>query len=111
MAGIVDKQLAQGDVLVVAAVDRIGRRRMDTISILRDLRSRGVRLRSLAEQEQTWTRYLDADPESPEANDGDILTSFFSWQADLSYGTSAAGHGPGWPGPGRTGSASDPRYP
>ena len=41
-------RLGPEDVLVVAAVDRIGRRWMDTVSTLRDLRGRQVRVRSLA---------------------------------------------------------------
>ena len=41
-----NSRLGPGDVLVVAAVDRIGRRWMDTVSTLRDLRSRQVRVRS-----------------------------------------------------------------
>ena len=60
-------RLCPGDVLVVAAVDRIGRRWMDTVSTLRDLRGRKARVRSLAPSEQHWTRYFDADPDSPEA--------------------------------------------
>ena len=72
-------RLCPGDVLVVAAVDRIGRRWMDTVSTLRDLRSRQVRVRSLAPSEQHWTRYFDADPDSPEAVIGDVLASFFTW--------------------------------
>ena len=79
---VLDKRMVEGDVLVVAAVDRIGRRWLDTASVLRDLRSRGIRLRSLAQAEQVWTRYLDADPDSPEALIGDILAAVFSWQAE-----------------------------
>ena len=71
-------RLGPGDVLVVAAVDRIGRRWMDTVSTLRDLRSRQVRVRSLAPSEQHWTRYFDADPYSPEEVIGDVLASFFT---------------------------------
>ena len=44
-------RLCPGDVLMVAAVDRIGRRWMDTVSTLRDLRGRQVRVRSLAPSE------------------------------------------------------------
>ena len=66
---------------MVAAVDRIGRRWMDTVSTLRDLRGRQVRVRSLAPSEQHWTRYFAADPDSPEAVIGDVLASFFTWAA------------------------------
>ncbi len=45
-------RLGPGDGLMVAAVDRIGRRWMDTVSTLKDLRSRQVRVRSLAPSEQ-----------------------------------------------------------
>ena len=71
-------RLCPGDVLVVAAVDRIGRRWMDTVSALRDLRGRQVRVRSLGPSEQHWTRYFDADPDLPEAVIGDVLASFFT---------------------------------
>ena len=54
---------------------------MDTVSILRDLRGRQVRVRSLAPSEQHWTRYFDADPDSPEVVIGDVLASFFTWAA------------------------------
>ena len=74
-------RLAPGDILVVAAVDRIGRRWMDTVSTLRDLRGRQARVRSLAPSEQHWTGYFDADPDSPEAVIGDVLASFFTWAA------------------------------
>ena len=65
--------LTPGDTLVVAAVDRIGRRWMDTVSTLRDLRNRQIRIRSLASSEEHWTRYFDADPDSPEAVIGEAL--------------------------------------
>ena len=46
-------RLIAGDVLVVAAIDRIGRRWMDTVNAVRDLRAREVRIRSLAQSEAT----------------------------------------------------------
>ena len=76
-----DAQLSGGDVLVVAPVDRIGRRWMDTVGALRDLRIRKVRVRSLSPSEQEWTGYLDADPDSPQAVIGDVLASVFAWAA------------------------------
>ena len=76
-----NSRLGPGYVLVVAAVDRIGRRWMDTVSTLRDLRGRQVRVRSLAPSEQQWTRYFDAGPDSPEAVIGDVQASFFTWAA------------------------------
>ncbi len=54
---------------------------MDMVSTLRDLRARQVRVRSLASSEQQWTRFFDADPDSPEAVIGDVLASFFTWAA------------------------------
>ena len=77
----VNGKLRSGDVLVVAAVDRIGRRWTDTLSVLRDLRGRQVRVRSLALSEAQWMRYFDADPDTPEAFIGDILASFMTWAA------------------------------
>ena len=76
-----DARLSEGDVLVVVAVDRIGRRWMDTVGALRDLRRRKVRIRSLSPSEREWTGYLDADPDSPQAVIGDVLASFFAWAA------------------------------
>ena len=63
-----DQRLALGDVLVVAAIDRLGRRYLETMWAIYDLQRRGVRLWSLADNEVQWTRYLDADPDSPEAS-------------------------------------------
>ena len=75
-------RLAGGDTLIVVAIDRIGRRWPDTIRSICDLRDRGVKVRSLAESEAQWTRYLDADDGSPEAFFGQILTMFAAWVAD-----------------------------
>ena len=74
-------RLHQGDVLVVASIDRVGRGWIDVMSVIRELRDRGIRIRSLAISEQTWTRYLDADPETPEAMIGDVLATVFTWAA------------------------------
>ena len=78
---ILDQQLAQGDVLVVAAVDRLGRRYLETMWAIYDLQRRGVRLRSLAVNEGEWTKFLDADPDSPEAFMGNILASMAAYVA------------------------------
>ena len=77
-----DRRLAGGDTLVVVAIDRIGRTWQDTVRSICDLRGRGVRIRSLAEAEAQWTRYLEADEASPEAFFGQILTMFAAWVAD-----------------------------
>ncbi len=58
-----NSQLVSGDILVVVAIDRIGRRWMDTVNAVRDLRTREVRIRSLAQSEATWVTYLAAEPE------------------------------------------------
>ena len=76
-----DQRLGQDDVLVVAAVDRIGRRFLDTMWAIYDLHRRGVRIRSLADNEGQWTAYLDADPDSPEAFLGKILASLCAYVA------------------------------
>ncbi len=74
-----DSQLQQGDTLVVASIDRIGRRWLDTMDSIRNLQARGARIRSLAESEASWSRYLDADPDSPEAFMGNVLATFAAW--------------------------------
>ena len=75
-------RLAGGDTLVVVAIDRIGRRWADTIRAICELCDRGVKVRSLADAEKEWTRYLEADEGSPEAFFGQILTMFAAWVAD-----------------------------
>ena len=57
-----DSRLGQGDTLVVVSIDRIGRRWLDTMGNIHDLQRRGVRIRSLADNEQSWAQYLDAAP-------------------------------------------------
>ena len=76
-----NSELNQGDVLVVASVDRVGRGWIDVMSAIRELRERGIRIRSLASSEQTWTRYLDSDPNTAEAMIGDVLATVFTWAA------------------------------
>ena len=77
-----DAKLVSGDTLVVVAIDRIGRRWMDTVNAVRDLRTREVKIRSLAQSEATWVTYLDAEPDTAEAVIGDILTTFMAWAAE-----------------------------
>lgn len=76
-----DQKLDYGDVLVVAAIDRISRRYLDTMWVVYDLQRRGVRIRSLAENEGQWTIYLDADPDSAESFMGNILASMAAYVA------------------------------
>ena len=75
-------RLVSGDILVVVAIDRIGRRWMDTVNAVRDLRTREVRIRSLAQTEATWVTYLASEPDTAEAVSGDILTTFMAWAAE-----------------------------
>ena len=75
-------RLAGGDTLVVVAIDRIGRLWTDTVRSMVELRDRGVKIRSLAETEAQWTKYLEADEGSPEAFFGQVLTMFAAWVAD-----------------------------
>ena len=77
-----DARLQRGDTLVVVAADRIGRSWLNTVNTIRDLRTRGVRIRSLAPDETTWVSWLESDPDSPEAFIADILTSLMAWTAD-----------------------------
>ena len=78
---ILDQQLAHGDVLVTAAIDRLARGISETMRIIYDLHRRGIRLRSLADNEGEWTKFLDADPDSPEASMGNILASMAAYVA------------------------------
>ena len=75
-------RLAGGDTLVVVAIDRIGRTWQDTIRSICSLRDRGVKIRSLAEAEAQWTRYLEAHEGSPERFFGQVLVMFAAWVAD-----------------------------
>ena len=64
------------------AIDRIGRTWQDTIRSICSLRDRGVKIRSLAEAEAQWTKYLEADEGSPESFFGQVLVMFAAWVAD-----------------------------
>ena len=77
-----ESRLAQGDTLVVVSIDRFGRRWLDTMGNIHDLQRRGVRIRSLADNEQSWAQYLDADPDSPESFLGYTLAGFAAWVSD-----------------------------
>ena len=66
---------------MVAAIDRLGRRYLETMWAIYDLQRRGIRLRSLADSEVQWTKYLDADPDSPEAFMGNVLASMAAYVA------------------------------
>jgi putative DNA-invertase from lambdoid prophage Rac len=75
-------RLAGGDTLAVVAIDRIGRTWQDTVRSICDLRDRDMKIRSLAEAEAQWTRYLEADEGSPESFFGQVLVLFAAWVAD-----------------------------
>ena len=77
-----DARLGDGDTLVVASIDRIGRRWLNTLRTLCSLRDRDVRIRSLSSSEGPWVAYLDADPDAPEAFIGYIVTALLSWVAE-----------------------------
>ena len=68
--------------MVVVSIDRIGRRWLDTMGNIHDLQRRGVRSRSLTDNEQSWAQYLDADPDSSESFLGYILAGFAAWVSD-----------------------------
>ena len=78
-----DAKLAAGDTLVVVAIDRIGRRWMDTVNAVRDLRTREVKIKSLA-QSEVHLGHLPGrvEPDTAEAVIGDILTTFMAWAAE-----------------------------
>ena len=48
-----NSRLTQGDTLFVVSIDRIGRRWLDTMGNIHDLQRSGVRIRSLADNEQS----------------------------------------------------------
>ena len=56
---------------------------MDVQGAILDLNRRGVRLRTLAADQQFLTTYLDADPDSPEAAFGSVLVSLLALLAQL----------------------------
>ena len=66
-------RLKTGDALVVVELARIGRRWTETVNSVRGLRERGIRIRSLAQAEQEWTRHLDADEDAPDYFIGSLL--------------------------------------
>ena len=78
---VLDLRMAEGDTLVVASIDRIGRRWLDTVTALTDLRRRGVKIKTLAENEEVWAGYLNAEPDTPEAFIGHMLANFAAWVA------------------------------
>ena len=78
----VDARLEHGDVLVVAELDRIGRRSPNVMDKIYDLVSRGMPLRSLADNE-SWAKGLDAAPESMEWMTAILIVQVCSFSAQL----------------------------
>ena len=76
-----EAKLVGGDVVVVVALDRLGRRFGDMVVVVQSLHRRGVRLRSLAPAEAAWASYLDADPDSTEYFIGQILVQLMAYVA------------------------------
>ena len=74
--------LAGGDTLAAVAIDCIGRRWPDILKAICELRARGVKVRSLADAEKGMAQYRDADPDTPEALFGQVLTIFAAWVAN-----------------------------
>ena len=107
----VDSKLKHGDILVVAALDRIGRRSLDVMGKIYDLVDRGVRLRSLADNE-AWAKGLDADPESMEWMTAMPIAQVCSFSAQLER-QAIARLTPGRPGasPGRGQAVGPPTEP
>ena len=77
-----DAKVHRGDTLVVAALDRLGRRSLDMMGVIIDMVRRGVRLRTLAENE-TWATGLDADPDSVEWAMAMLIAQVFAFAAQL----------------------------
>ena len=76
-----DLRLAGGDVLTVVSIDRIGRSWLNTVTAIRDLRGRGVKVRSLNPVEASWAAGLEADQDSPDAFAADMMMNFAAWVA------------------------------
>ena len=81
---LLDRQLHQGDILVVSAVDRLGLVVSEAMRIIYDLHRRGVRLRSLAANEGEWVRFLDEDVDtaSHEAATGHVVAGMAAYVAN-----------------------------
>ena len=77
-----DSKMKHGDTLVVAALDRVGRRAVDVMGKIYDLVNRRVRLRSLADNEG-WAKGLDADPESMEWMTAVLIAQVCAFSAQL----------------------------
>ena len=68
--------------MIVASIDCIRRRWLDAMGNTHDLQRRGVRIRSLADNEESQVQYLDADPDPPESSLGYTLAGLAAWVSD-----------------------------
>ena len=66
----------------MVSIDRIGWLWLDNMGNIHDLQRRGVRIRSVAENERPWAQYLDAAPDSPESFLGYTLAGFAACMSD-----------------------------
>lgn len=76
-------KLKRGDVLVVAALDRIGRTALDMHGAIISLHTEGIRVRTLADSERFLNSYLDCEPDSPEAAIGNVVISVLALVSQL----------------------------
>ena len=77
-------KLERGDVLMVAVLDRIGRRSLDVMGKVYDFVNRGVRLLRLADN-KAWAKGLDADLESMERMTATLIAQVRSFSAQLEH--------------------------
>ena len=78
----VDAKLQHGDCLVLAALDRIGRRSLDAMGKIYDLVNRGVQVRSPAGN-GAWAKGLEIDPEKMEWMTAMLIAQGCSFSAQL----------------------------
>ena len=78
----ITRPMVQQEGLADAAGARRWREGVEIVRSICELWDRGVKVRSLAEAETQWTRYLEADEGSPEAFVGQVLVMFVAcgWQ-------------------------------
>lgn len=79
------ERLTDGDILVVAALDRLGRQAIDVMRTISALHEKNVRLRSLALSEGQWVGYLDSEPGTPEWLIGQQILLSFTWFAQAEH--------------------------
>lgn len=86
---------------MVVAIDRIGRTWYDTIRAIASLQERGVKVKSLSPSEAEWSRYLEAEQDSPDAFIGHILLMFGHGWPTRSWSPSGSGARPALSVPGK----------